>query len=107
MLGGGGRQVRNGLVTVECHPTTERRDRVRLDLGSEITNALALVSFEKTPMLDISVKAAAIAALGWSEYDRLAHRWIVKYEKVVAHADSPPVDELKDVMGDYWVDPSD
>ena len=76
-------------------------------MGSEITNALAVVSFEETPMLEISVKAAAIAALGWSEYDRLPHRWIVKYEKVVAHADSPPVDELKDVMGDYWVDPSD
>jgi hypothetical protein len=76
-------------------------------LPSEITNAFAVVSFEETPLLEISVKAAAIEALGWSEYDRLPHRWIVKYEKVVAHADSPPADELENVMGDYWVDPSD
>ena len=76
-------------------------------MASEITNALAMVSFEETPLLEISVKAAAIEALGWSEYDRLPHRWIVKYEKVVAHADSPPAEELKNVMGDYWVDPSD
>ena len=65
-----------------------------------------MVSFEKTPLLEISVKAAAIEALGWSEYDRLPHRWIVKYEKAVAHADRPPADELKDTMDDYWVDPS-
>ncbi len=76
-------------------------------MASEITNALAVVSFEETPLLEISVKAAAIDALGWIEYDRLPHRWIVKYEKVVAHADSPPADELRNVMGDYWVDPSD
>lgn len=76
-------------------------------MGSEITNALAVVSFEKTPLLEISVKAAAIEALGWSEYDRLPHRWIVKYEKSVAHADRPVADELEDVMGDYWVDPAD
>jgi len=80
---------------------------VRPELGSEVTNALAVVSFEETPLLEISVKAAAIEALGWSEYDRLPHRWIVKYEKAVAHADRPPTDELKGVMGDYWVDPSD
>ena len=80
---------------------------MRPDLESEITSALAVVSFEETPLLEISVKAAAIEALGWSEYARLPHRWIVKYEKVVARADSPPVDELKDVMGDYWVDASD
>ena len=76
-------------------------------MASEITNALAMVSFEETPLLEISVKAAAIEALGWSEYDRLPHRWIVKYEKIVAHADSPPAEELKNVMGNYWVDPSD
>ena len=76
-------------------------------MRSEITNALAVVSFEKTPLLEISVKAAAIEALGWSEYARLPHRWIVKYEKVVAHADTPPGNELEDLMGDYWVDPSD
>jgi len=80
---------------------------VRPDLESDVTNALAMVSFEETPLLEISVKAAAIEALGWSEYDRLPHRWIVKYEKAVAHADRPPADELKDVMGNYWVDPSD
>ncbi len=76
-------------------------------MESEITTALALVSFEETPLLEISVKAAAIEALGWREYDRLPHRWIVKYEKVVAQADSPPADELESVMGGYWVDPSD
>jgi hypothetical protein len=106
----GGRVVgKSGTVWLPWSviPTTERRERVRLDLGSEITNALAAVSFEETPLLEISAKAAAIEALGWSEYARLPHRWIVKYEKVVAHADSPPADELRDVMGDYWVDPSD
>ena len=76
-------------------------------MESEIETALAAVSFEKTPLLEISVKAAAIEALGWREYDRLPHRWIVKYEKVVAQADSPPEDELANVMDDYWVDPSD
>ena len=76
-------------------------------MQSEITTSLSAVSFEETPLLEISVKAAAIEALGWREYDRLPHRWIVKYEKVVAHADSPPPDELENVMGEYWVDPSD
>ena len=76
-------------------------------MESEIETALAAVSFERTPLLEISVKAAAIEALGWREYDRLPHRWIVKYEKVVAQADRPPDDELANVMDDYWVDPSD
>ncbi len=76
-------------------------------MESEIETALAAVSFEKTPLLEISVKAAAIEALGWREYSRLPQRWVVKYEKVVAQADSPLADELASVMGDYWVDPSD
>lgn len=76
-------------------------------MESEIETALAAVSFEKTPLLEVSVKAAAIEALGWHEYSRLPQRWIVKYEKVVAQADSPLADELASVMGDYWVDPSD
>ena len=76
-------------------------------MGSEVETTLAAVSFEATPLLEISAKAAAIEALGWREYDRLPHRWIVKYEKVGAHADRPPADELASVMGAYWVDPSD
>ena len=76
-------------------------------MESEVTSVFAVVSFEKTPLLEISVKAAAIDALGWSEYDRLPRRWIVKYENVGSHVDAPRVDELQDVMGDYWVDPSD
>jgi hypothetical protein len=35
-------------------------------LGSDITNALAVVSFKMTPLLELSVKAAAIEALGWA-----------------------------------------
>ena len=76
-------------------------------MESEIETVLAAVSFEKTPLLEISVKAAAIEALGWREYSRLPQRWIVKYEKVVAQTDSPFADELANVMDDYWVDPSD
>ena len=76
-------------------------------MESEITTAYAAVSFEATPLLEISVKVAAIEALGWSEYDRLPHRWIVKYEKVVARADTPPADEIAGVMGDYWIDPTE
>ena len=102
------RHAWNGLVTVQrCVILTNERREWWSRMGSEITNALAVVSFEETPLLEISVKAAAIEALGWSEYDRLPHRWIVKYEKTVAHADRPPADELENVMGDYWVDPSD
>ena len=76
-------------------------------MESEVASAFAAVSFEKTPLLEISVKAAAIDALGWREYDRLPRRWIVKYEKVGAQVDAPRVDELEEVMGDYWVAPSD
>ncbi len=76
-------------------------------MESELENALAVVSFERTPLLEVSVKAAAIDALGWREYARLPQRWIVRYEKVVAQADAPRGDELEAVMGDYWVDPSD
>jgi hypothetical protein len=72
---------------------------------SEIATVLAAVSFERTPLLEISHKVAAIEALGWQEYDRLPHRWIVKYEKVVGRGDTPDGDELADVMGEYWVDP--
>jgi hypothetical protein len=78
-----------------------------MDSESDISTELAVVSFENTPLLDISVKAAAIEALGWREYDRLHQRWIVKYEKVGARTNSHPHDELQGVMGDYWVDPSD
>ena len=74
-------------------------------MESEITTVLATVSFEKTPLLEISAKAEAIQALGWEEYDRLPQRWIVKYEKVVALSDTPADGELADVMGSYWVDP--
>jgi hypothetical protein len=78
-----------------------------MESESDISTALAVVSFEKTPLFEISVKAAAIEALGWREYDRLHQGWIVKFEKVGARADSPSRDELPGVMGDYWVDPSD
>ncbi len=74
-------------------------------MESELTNLLTPVSFEKTPLVEISAKAAAIEALGWREYDRLPHRWIVKYEKVVAQGGSHTGDgELEMLMGDYWVD---
>lgn len=76
-------------------------------MESEVANLLTAVSFEKTPLIEVSVKAAAIDALGWHEYARLPHRWIVKYEKIVAQTDTPVGDELEMVMGDYWVDPSD
>ncbi len=77
-------------------------------MESELATLLNAVSFEKTPLVEISVKAAAIEALGWTEYDRLPHRWIVKYEKVVAQGDSHPAgNELEQLMGDYWVDPAD
>jgi len=79
---------------------TEDRERVTVVLG--------VASFERTPLLEISVKAAAIEALGWTEYARLPQRWIVKYEKVVAgFGTDSDTDELANVLGEFWVPPSE
>ncbi len=90
-----------------CHPHDRKTRAGTTPFGISDHKYTRDGELRETPLLEISVKAAAIEALGWNEYDRLPHRWIVKYEKAVAHADRPPVDELQDVMGDYWVDPSD
>jgi hypothetical protein len=66
-----------------------------------------LVSFFGTPLIEVGEKANQILALGWQFEELLPDRWTAKFSKDVdpnvpsASAD----DEIKDVMGDYWVDP--
>ena len=68
-------------------------------LESEIATVLAAVSFERTPLLRSASRWPRSRRSVQQEYDRLPHRWIVKYEKVVAARTRTDGDELADVMG--------
>ncbi len=65
-----------------------------------------LVNFAKTPLPEIGVKGNAILALGWRHEERLDN-WTVKFSKdVPEEVESATADgEVKELMGDYWVDP--
>jgi hypothetical protein len=66
-----------------------------------------IVSFWGTPFIEIGEKANQILALGWKFEELLPDRWTAKFSKDV----DPSVpsatldDEIKEVMGSYWVAP--
>ena len=66
-----------------------------------------LVRFDKTPLIEMGQKAQGILALGWEYEERLPDRWTVKFSKAVGPdaASATADDEIKALMGDYWVDP--
>lgn len=61
------------------------------------------VSFARTPVAEVSAKAAEIEALGWREIDR-ADPWSISFRKDVPEEDADPTAEVRAVMGDYWLD---
>ena len=66
------------------------------------------VSFEGTPITEIGIKANEILALGWRYEESLTDHWIASFSKDVEEAASSrnADDEIKTVMGDYWIDMS-
>ena len=65
----------------------------------------AVVSFTHTPLNEISGKAAEIRALGWREGENRGDPWVVGLlEKEFPDEASATDAELRQVMGDYWLD---
>lgn len=66
-----------------------------------------IVSFEKTPLEEIGVKANAILSLGWRHEQTLPDHWTAKFSKSIGPKDPSATadDEIKAVMGDYWFEP--
>jgi hypothetical protein len=65
----------------------------------------AVVSFAETPLAEISTKAAELERRGWSfDEQRKGNPWLVLLSK---RFPAPPDDceaEIRDIMGNYWVD---
>lgn len=61
------------------------------------------VSFARTPLEEISGKVAELAALGWREYGR-GDPWAATFQKDVPEELADPSAEVRQVMGDYWLD---
>jgi hypothetical protein len=57
-------------------------------------------SFARTPLAEISGKAAKIEARGWEENGR-GDPWAVSYRKDVQDGDGEAA--LQKIMGDYWL----
>jgi hypothetical protein len=65
----------------------------------------AAVSFARTPLEEISAKVEQIKALGWREReDGRGDPWAVSFYKDVPEGEGDPEPELREVMGDYWLD---
>ena len=64
------------------------------------------VSFARTPLAEISGKAAQIEALGWTHDDEnRGDPWYARFSKDFDMAGPDDYDaDLRSVMGDYWVD---
>jgi hypothetical protein len=63
----------------------------------------ASVSFANVPLAEISEKAAAIKAAGWTAHDR-GDPWAQRFSKVLPDSENDPERELREIMGDYWLD---
>jgi hypothetical protein len=61
------------------------------------------VSFARTPLSELSAKVAGIEALGWAETGR-GDPWVTLFRKDVPKSESDPAAEVRQAMGDYWVD---
>jgi hypothetical protein len=66
-----------------------------------------IVSFERTPLIEIGERANAILALGSRHDETLSDHWTVKFSKDVPEDVASPTadDDIKAVMGDYWIEP--
>jgi hypothetical protein len=66
---------------------------------------LSAVSFEKTPLLEIGVKANEILAAGWEYRTTHPDRWTVTFSKRCDPGTEPheAEAELAAIMADYWV----
>ncbi len=63
------------------------------------------VSFARTPLEEISAKAAEIEALGWREREGgRGDPWAASFQKDLPEGEADPEVELRRVMGDYWLD---
>jgi hypothetical protein len=72
-----------------------------------VRTIVAVVSFARTPLAEVSAKAQEIGALGWRETDR-ADPWLVTYSKPFPEDEHQKAeDELRQVMGDYWLTAED
>jgi hypothetical protein len=60
------------------------------------------VSFARTPVAEVSAKAAELESLGWREVGR-GDPWAVSYNKDVPEEDADPYADVRAVMGDYWM----
>jgi hypothetical protein len=70
-----------------------------------VTTCHAGVSFARTPLEEVSSLARRIEALGWRESeDGRGDPWAVEFEKDVSEDERDPEAELREVMGDYWLD---
>jgi hypothetical protein len=64
------------------------------------------VSFARTPLTEIGEKVEQIKTLGWNEdggYGR-GDPWVAAFQRDVDESDPDPTRELREVMGDYWLD---
>jgi hypothetical protein len=63
------------------------------------------VSFARTPLAEVSAKAAELEALGWHEVeDGRGDPWAATFRKNVPEQDNDPAAEVRAVMADAWVD---
>ena len=63
------------------------------------------VSFARTPLEEISTKVEQIKTLGWREReDGRGDPWAVSFYKDVPEGEGDPEPELREVMGEYWLD---
>ena len=63
------------------------------------------VSFARTPLEEVSSLARRIEALGWRETeDGRGDPWAATFRKDFPEDERDPEAELREVMGDYWLD---
>jgi hypothetical protein len=68
-----------------------------------VIEAVAAVSFADTPRRRSSRELTRYSSLGWTIIDR-GDPWVILVAKHVDESEREPEAELRDVMGDYWVD---
>jgi hypothetical protein len=70
----------------------------------ETSSVRIAVSLARVPLREISRKVEQLEALGWRE-DRRGNPWAASFVKDFHEGeDSAAETEVRQVMGDYWVD---
>ncbi len=82
-------------------------DAARALLLDDGVTILAAVSFEKTPIEEISETYERILDSGWACSERLSDRWSAEFEKSFPFGTRVSVaeGELRSILGDHWADP--